>query len=101
MLAAREVDAFFLESDGSMLLSLGADGTIPDVGSVDDHDIVRFVPTSTGDVTAGTFELYFNGEDFDLTTSGEDIDAIRFRSGRSSGGEHPELVLGGWSVWQG
>ena len=77
----QEIDALFLESDGSMLLSLGADGTIPDVGSVDDHDIVRFVPTSTGDDTAGTFEMYFNGEDFDLSASGEDIDAIGFDPG--------------------
>ena len=45
-------------------------------GSVDDSDIVRFYPTSTGTTTAGTFALQFDGSDVGLTTNGEDIDAI-------------------------
>jgi hypothetical protein len=47
---------------------------------VDDFDIVRFVPTSLGDNTAGGYELYFDGEDVELTTSGdgEDIDGLGF-----------------------
>jgi len=74
--SGQEVDAFHLNPDGSLLLSLGAPDTLPDVGSVDDFDIVRFIPTSLGDNTAGSYELYFDGEDVELTTSGEDIDGL-------------------------
>ncbi|MCP4206981.1 MAG: tandem-95 repeat protein, partial [Shimia sp.] len=74
----QEINAFRIDVDGSVLLSLGTVGAIPDVGSVDDYDIVRFIPTSTGDTTAGSYELYFNGEDFGLDTASEDIDAIGF-----------------------
>jgi hypothetical protein len=45
---------------------------------VDDSDIVRFTPTSTGMNTAGTFSWYFDGSDVGLTTDSEDIDALGF-----------------------
>lgn len=73
---ARDVDAFHMMGDGSILLSFAGATTIPDVGSVDDSDIVRFVPTSLGTSTAGTYEMYFDGSDVELTTNGEDIDAV-------------------------
>jgi hypothetical protein len=64
-----------------VLLSIAAGSTVPDVGAIDDSDIVRFVPTSTGTSTAGTFELYFDGSDVGLTTNGEDVDAISILPG--------------------
>ena len=73
---ARDVDAFALLDDGSVLLSISGGSTLPDVGAIDDSDIVRFVPTSTGATTAGSFEMYFDGSDVGLTTNGEDVDAI-------------------------
>ena len=73
---ARDIDAFELLVDGSVLLSFVASTTIPDLGSVDDSDIVRFVPASLGTSTAGNFEWYFDGSDVGLTSSGEDVDAI-------------------------
>jgi hypothetical protein len=75
---SRDVNAFFLMADNSILLSFVGATTIPDVGSVDDSDIVRFVPTSLGPTTAGTFEWYFDGSDVGLSSNGEDIDAIGF-----------------------
>ena len=77
-LANSDIDAFHIDTDGSILLSLQSSATIPDVGSVDDSDIVRFNPTSVGDDTAGTYELFFDGSDVELTTSSEDIDAMGF-----------------------
>lgn len=71
-----DVDAFHFLNDGSLLLSFSGGASVPDVGSVDDSDLVRFVPTSLGTSTAGTFELYFDGSDVDLTRSGEDIDSV-------------------------
>ena len=77
---ARDVNAFHVLNDGTILLSFIGDTTIPDVGSVDDSDIVRFIPTSLGTSTSGRFELYFDGSDVGLTTNGEDIDALHLLS---------------------
>ena len=73
-----DVDAFFLQFDGSLLLSLDADGTVGSLGTVDDSDIIRFVPTSLGTNTSGTLSMYFDGSDVGLSTSGEDVDAFGF-----------------------
>ncbi|GMU80800.1 MAG: hypothetical protein AMXMBFR47_06710 [Planctomycetota bacterium] len=70
------IDGMARLADGSILLSFTAAATISGAGSVDDSDIVRFVPTSLGTNTAGTFSLYFDGSDVGLTTNNEDIDAI-------------------------
>ncbi len=76
-IGSRDVDAFHLEADGSILLSLGSSSTVPGIsGTVSDADIVRFIPTSLGTTTAGSFEFYFDGSDVGLTTAGEDIDAL-------------------------
>jgi hypothetical protein len=44
--------------------------------TLDDSDIVRFVPTSLGANTAGSFDFYFEGSDVGLTQNDEDIDAL-------------------------
>ncbi|MCA9971721.1 MAG: hypothetical protein KC425_15960 [Anaerolineales bacterium] len=71
-----DVNGFALLGDGSLLLTFDNGISVPGVGTVDDSDVVRFYPTSTGATTAGTFAWYFDGSDVGLTTSGEDIDAI-------------------------
>ena len=76
-LLGEDIDAFSVLDDGSLLLSTWSSATIDGVGVVDDSDIVRFIPTSLGGATSGTFELYFDGSDVSLTQSGEDIDAIQ------------------------
>jgi uncharacterized repeat protein (TIGR01451 family) len=80
---SANLDAFQRLSDGSILLSLSAAASIGSLGTVDDSDLVRFVPTSLGTTTAGTFEFYFDGSDVGLTTNTEDIDAVvRLPDGR-------------------
>jgi len=74
--SGADVDAFTVLGDGSLLLSFAGPSSVPGVGEVDDSDIVRFVPTSLGTNTAGTYEMYFDGSDVGLTTNGEDIDAV-------------------------
>ena len=71
-----DVNAFHLLEDGSVLMSFNTSTVVPDVGPVLPPDVVRFVPTSNGQQTAGTFELYFDGSDVDLTSYYEDVDAI-------------------------
>ncbi|MCB0087555.1 MAG: endo-1,4-beta-xylanase [Caldilineaceae bacterium] len=77
-LAPADVNAFEVQADGAILLSLNKSVKLADLGRVDDSDIVRFVPSILGVNTAGIFEYYFDGSDVGLTTNGEDIDAIGF-----------------------
>lgn len=72
-----DVDAFVLLDDGTILLSSNVSGfSVPGFGTADDSDILRFIPTSLGSNTSGTFEIYFDGSDVGLTSNGEDVDAI-------------------------
>ncbi len=74
-LGRADVDAFAMLSDGSLLLSLNNAFTVGGINA-DDSDVLRFVPTSLGTSTAGTFSLYIDGSDVGLTSNGEDIDSL-------------------------
>lgn len=72
-----DVDAFTLMDDGSILLSLDEPFDVNGNGrEVDDSAILRFIPTSLGDDTDGSFALYFNGAAVGLTTDAENVDAV-------------------------
>jgi serine protease AprX len=75
-LTNTDVDAFDVLPNGSLLMSFDTDFTLTGFGVVDDSDILRFTPTSTGATTAGTWSWYFDGSDVGLTTTGEDVDAF-------------------------
>ncbi|MEM7028164.1 MAG: LamG-like jellyroll fold domain-containing protein [Chloroflexota bacterium] len=75
-LSRVDLDAFAILADGHLLLSPDRPRWLKNVGWIDDSDIVRFVPTSLGETTAGTFDYYFDGSDVGLTRGSEDIDAI-------------------------
>ncbi|MGH2544100.1 MAG: sulfatase-like hydrolase/transferase, partial [Ardenticatenaceae bacterium] len=77
-LSGTDVDAFDQQSDGSLLLSFSSSISVAGLGTVDDSDIVRFIPTSTGSNTAGSFAWYFDASDVSLTTNDEDVDAVSF-----------------------
>lgn len=72
----EDIDAVELLANGDLLIStidsLSAGGV-----SAADEDLVRFIPTSLGATTAGTWVLYFDGSDVGLATSAsEDVDAV-------------------------
>ena len=73
----QDVDALDLLPDGRLLVSLKGSATLSGI-SVKDEDIVAFTPTSLGENTAGSWELYFDGGDVGLSEGGndEDIDAL-------------------------
>jgi hypothetical protein len=75
-LGVLDVDAFIRLDDGSLLFSFTTQGYFGTLGLVDDADIVRFIPTSLGPKTAGAFAWYFDGSDVELTTDGENVDAL-------------------------
>lgn len=75
-LANTDVDAFELQADGSLLMSFDTAFTLSSFAAVDDSDILRFRPTSTGGQTAGIWSWYFDGSDVGLSTSDEDVDAF-------------------------
>ncbi len=79
-LGGADVSGFVLQSDGSVLLSFSPATSVSGLGAVDDSDVVRFVPTSLGSTTAGSFEWYFDGSDVGLSTSSEVIDALGLTS---------------------
>ena len=72
-----DVDAFSKLADGSLLLSFDGSFSLNPLGTVDDSDIVKFVPTSLGDTTTGQFSWYFDASDVGLDTNDEDIDALQ------------------------
>ena len=92
--ATADLTAYTLRPDGSILMSFSSSITLPGVGALNHSDIVRFVPTSLGDNTAGTFEWFFDGSDVGLSSNGEDIDAITF----TSAGELVISTSGSFSV---
>ncbi|MCE7989772.1 MAG: hypothetical protein DYG89_52165 [Caldilinea sp. CFX5] len=72
-----DLDDFARLADGSILMSFEQPVMLAGiVEKVEHSDLVRFVPTSLGSNTAGSFELYFDGSDVELTTNNEDVDAF-------------------------
>ncbi|MEM7133565.1 MAG: hypothetical protein AAF702_45145 [Chloroflexota bacterium] len=93
-LNSGDINGFAILPDDSILLSFTGIFTPTGLSPVDPQDIVKFIPTSTGQMTAGTFEYYFDGSDVDLTTAAESVNGIeRLSDGRiiiSTEG-HPSL----------
>lgn len=81
-LGNNDIDAFaFVPGPGGtpqLLLSVEKDFTLNGFGAVDDADILKFIPSSYGPTTTGSYVIYFDGSDVDLNSSDEDVDAISF-----------------------
>jgi len=73
----HDINAFHIVDQSTILLSLNKPIRI--AGTLyDDSDIIKFQATSLGVDTAGSFSLYFDGSDVQLTRGSEDIDGISF-----------------------
>lgn len=72
----RNLSAFEVLDNGDILMSFAANQKIDGVGTFAPQDIARFVPVTTGDNTAGSFQWQLDGSAYQLTTSGEKIDAL-------------------------
>ncbi|BAY61485.1 beta-L-arabinobiosidase [Calothrix brevissima NIES-22] len=67
---------FHINKDGSILFTVNNPAVLPGGMEIDDSDVIKFTPTSTGDFTSGKFEMYFDGSDVGLTTDSQELDAI-------------------------
>jgi hypothetical protein len=80
----QNVTAFAWLPDGSLLLAVADDFYLAGLNRAADRrginvaksDILRFEPMSLGENTAGSWSLYFDGSDVELTTPQEGIDAL-------------------------
>ena len=74
--SADSIDALGLLPDGRLSISTTGNPTVPNLSGVNDEDLLAFTATSLGEVTAGSWSLYFDGSDVGLAdSSSEDIDA--------------------------
>ncbi len=98
-LAGAAIDAYHQEEDGSILMSFRNATSVPGFGEVRGADLVRFVPTSLGDDTQGTFQMVYTGDQLGLDGSVDNIDAL----GRANDGrlvvstENNVLAANGWA----
>ncbi len=70
-----DLNAFYIMSPNTILMTFSKSAVLNGV-QIDEWDIALFTATSLGENTAGTFSIYFDGEDVGLSSPGEDIDAI-------------------------
>jgi hypothetical protein len=74
---AEAIDAVTgLTDEGSWLISTRGRGGVTGVSSFAAQDILRFVPTSVGTTTAGSWSLYADMSDVGITSKAENITAI-------------------------
>jgi len=77
----EKIDALALLPDGRLLMSTTGNPSVPNLTIGKDEDVLAFTPTSLGDVTSGSWSLYFDGSDVGLgETNDEDVDALDVNS---------------------
>lgn len=70
------LSALTVLDDGTILMSFDRNVNLAGAGQVRRGDIVRFIPTSLGLNTAGSFMRFFDGSDVGLSTQNETIDGL-------------------------
>jgi uncharacterized protein YjiK len=73
--SSENIDAFALLPDGHLLVSTTGSFSVPGL-SGKDEDVIELTPGLLGATTTGTWSMYFDGGNFGLDTSGEDVDAV-------------------------
>jgi len=77
---AEYIDGLHVLPDGRVLISTSGSPAVPGITGGLDEDILTFTPTTLGDVTSGTWAMYFDGSDVGLAdSSNEDINAFDVR----------------------
>ncbi|MEM7323863.1 MAG: DUF11 domain-containing protein, partial [Actinomycetota bacterium] len=74
--AGADVNGFTIDDSDRLLMTFQNPVSIAGLGTVDDSDVVEFVPTTLGEDTTGFFQLVLDGTTVGLTTNGEEINAL-------------------------
>jgi hypothetical protein len=73
----EDTDGLAVMSDGRLVLSTSGSTTISGLSTIRDEDLFIFDPSSLGNTTSGSFEIYLDNSDVGLSnSSSEDIDAF-------------------------
>ena len=73
---AEKIDSVSLLSDGRVLISTTGNPSVAGMAGKDE-DVLAFTPSTLGNLTSGSWAMYFDGSDVGLAeTSGEDVDAL-------------------------
>jgi hypothetical protein len=76
----ENIDALDILPDGRILISTTGNVSVPGA-SAGEEDILAFSPTALGELTSGSWSLYFDGSDVDLISKNkEDIDGFSIAS---------------------
>ena len=95
---AADIDALTLTNNGPLVFLMSFDNptAVPGLGTVDDSDVVAY------NTISGTWTLYLDGSEHDLTTDAEDIDGLTFSPGGflvlSTSGNFVVKALGGGTL---
>ncbi len=75
----ESIDAFARLANGHLLVSTKGSFAVPGL-SGKDEDVIELAPGLLGATTTGAWSMFFDGGNFGLDTSGEDVDAIEILS---------------------
>jgi hypothetical protein len=89
----EDVNAVKLLDDGRLLIST-VDSLRVTGFSANDEDLSAFTPTSLGDDTSGTWEVYFDGGDVGLSSRTEEINGV----GENASGDIYLTTIAGFGV---
>jgi len=78
-ITGESIDAFARLPNGHLLVSTKGSFAVPGL-SGKDEDVIELTPGLLGATTTGTWSMYFDGGNFGLDTSGEDVDAVELLS---------------------
>ena len=80
--SAEAIDALDVLGDGRVLISTSGSPSVSGVTKPRDEDLLAFTPVTLGDVTSGSWAMYFDGSDVGLgEVSTEDVDALDVDAG--------------------
>jgi hypothetical protein len=72
---SEDLDAMGFTPDGKLVISGTGCFWVPGIGGRDE-DLIRFLPTSLGQNTRGTWARYFDGSDVGLRNNSEDVHGV-------------------------
>ncbi|MGA0173905.1 MAG: hypothetical protein ACO3NL_09730, partial [Phycisphaerales bacterium] len=70
--ANRSIRSIAALGNGALVMATLGSSSISGVGSFKAHDLLRFSPTSLGDVTAGSWSMHFDGSDVGLSHNSQE-----------------------------